>query len=290
MAFQIFSQRDPRWAGHALGSGTGELGPYGCYETCLTMVAYDAYPDLHYTPPAFDDLLWSKGVFSGDLLPDNALDRAFPNDGGLGPRFSSHVEAAFNQAHINAAIAAPDEYAVVWIHNPAVGVPGYHAMVMYSPTQVADPWWGKVMTLATWGGPGIVVKTLYVKVLRAQRAAAAAAQAAAAKATADAAAAAAKAKADAEAALAAAQAQAAAAEAAAKAAAEAQAQADAKAAAEAAAADAREAAAHAAADAAARAEANNTPVTAPPTPSDAVAAAAQRFIIYWLLRLLGRVR
>ena len=208
MAFQIFSQRDPRWAGHALGSGAGELGPYGCFETSLTMVAYDAYGDMHWTPPQMDDMLYANHDFvGGDLLPDNALDRVWPD------RFQSHTEAGFNAAHVAAAIAAPQEYAICCIHNPAVGVPGYHFMVLGGTNLVADPWWGKWMTLAAWGGPGIVVKVIYIKTFQAELAAkaqaAAAAAAAQAKAAADAAAAQAAAKAAADAAAAAAAVQAA---------------------------------------------------------------------------------
>lgn len=233
---QLFSQRDPRWANHALGSGAGEMGPYGCFEVCFTMIAWDAYDDLHYTPDQFDDILWSDGAFHGtDLLPDNALDIAYPD------RFQSHTENGFNAANVDAAIKSPDTYVIVCIHNPAVGVSAYHFMLMDAPGPnylVADPWWGKVMTFGSWGGPGVAVKTIFVKSLAAQRAAAlaaqAAAQAAAKKAADDAAAAAAIA---------------------AKAAADAKAKADAQAAAEAAAKAQADAAAKAAADAAAAAKA-----------------------------------
>ncbi len=253
MGFQIFGQRDPRWAKHALGSGAGELGLYGCLLTSFCMIAYDAYSDLKMTPDVFDTYLYSKGEFvHGDELPDNALDRTWPD------RFSTTVENGWNQAHVNAAVASPDTYAVVCIHNPAIGVSGYHFMVVYSPSTVADPWYDDIATDRFWAMPGDVVKVIYVKSLAAQRAAAqaaaaqAAAQAAAAKAAADAAkaaaaAAAAKAAADAAAAKAAADA--------AAAAAKAQADYEAALAAAQAAADAREARAHAAADAAARASA-----------------------------------
>lgn len=180
MAFQIFCQRDPQWANHALGSGAGELGPYGCLETCFTMVAYDAYSDMHYNPASMDDTLWAKGDFQGDLLPDNALDRAWPD------RFQTHTVYGFPAAEVSAAVAAPDEYAIVCIHNPAAGVTGYHFMVLGGLNLVADPWWGKWMTFATWGGPGVAVKVIFIKSLAAQRAAADAAQAAAAQAAADA--------------------------------------------------------------------------------------------------------
>lgn len=251
MSFQIFSQRDPRWARHALGSGAGELGPYGCFETCFTMVAYDAYPDMKWTPDVMDDKLWASGVFHGtDLLPDNALDQAFPG------RFASHTEYGWNQAHINAAVASADTYAIVCMHDAAVGVPGYHFMVIYSPSTVADPWWGRVMGDSGWGLPNSAVKVIFIKSLRAQlEAQQAAAAAAAAKAAA------------AAAALQQAQEAAAAAAAAAKAAEEAAAEKAAQDAAAQAAADAREAAAHAAADASARAQLAAKPLTKQaPTP------------------------
>lgn len=292
MAFQIFSQRDPRWAGHALGSGAGELGPYGCLETCFTMVAYDAYSDMRWTPDVMDNTLWADRVFSGDLLPDNALDRAFPNDDGLGPRFQTHVESGWNQADVNKALASPDTYAIVCIHNPAAGVAGYHFMVVFSPTQVADPWWGRVMAFSAWGGPAVAVKVLFIKSLKAQREAARAARAAqaaaTAKAQADAAAAAAKAKADAAAALAAAQAAAATAEATAAEAARAQAAAEAEAAREAAAADVREAASQAAADAAARAAVIAAGKATPPTSAPGVGF--WNWLDVLILAILGKAR
>lgn len=263
-----FSQRNPSWAGHALGSGAGELGLYGCYETVFTMVYNDAY-GANYNPAEFDDLLWKDGVFSGDLLPDNALDRAFPG------RFQTTVEYGFNQGKVNAAIASPDTYAIVCIHNPAAGVSGYHFMLMYQPTEVVDPWWGRIMAFSSWGGPSVVVKTIYVKSLKAQVDAAAAQAAAAAKAQADAAAA-----------LAAAQQAAADAKAKADAAAAAQAAAAAEAAKEAAAADAREAAAQAAAEAAARAESVAAGKATPPTKAPAPDFWAWLQVV--ILALLGR--
>lgn len=212
MTFQIFSQRDPRWSSHALGSGAGEMGAYGCKETDFSMIAWNAYPDLKLNPAQLDDAMVAHGgIFSADLLPDNALDRMWPD------RFKTTVVPGFNQAAVNAAIASPDVYTIVCIHNPAAGVPVFHFMVMYTGTTVADPWWGKVMTLGAWGGASVVVKTIYVRSLKAQRDAAIAA----AKAAADAAATAAKAKADADAAAAKAAADAAAAQAAAEAAAQA---------------------------------------------------------------------
>jgi hypothetical protein len=201
MAFQIFSQRDPRWAGHALGSGAGELGPYGCLETSFTMVAYDAYSDMHYDPASMDDTLYAANDFiSGDLLPDNALDRVWPD------RFRTTTESGFNAAHVAAQVASPEGYAIVCIHNPAAGVSGYHFMVLGGTNLVADPWWGKWMTLAAWGGPGVVVKVLYIQTFRAELAAKAVADAAAQAAQATAKAAADKAAADAAAAAAAAKA------------------------------------------------------------------------------------
>lgn len=275
MGFQIFGQRDPRWAGHALGSGAGELGPYGCLLTCFCMVAYDAYGDMHYTPDNFDNALYGAGVFqNGDELPDNALDRVWPD------RFSTTVVNGWNQAQVNAAVASPDTYAIVCIHNPAIGVAGYHFMVVFSPSTVADPWYDDVATDGFWAMPGDVVKVIYVKSLAAQRAAAqaaaaqAAAQAAAAKAAADAAAAAAaKATQDA---------------AAAAAAAKAQADYEAAVAAAQAAENAREARDHAAADAAARASvAQLSPIGPLDTAEKSFIDALDTFLVLLVERLRG---
>jgi hypothetical protein len=134
VAFQIFSQRDPRWAGHALGSGAGELGPYGCLETCFTMIARDSYVDMEgYNPATFDDTLYAAGDFQGDLLPDNALDRVWSD------RFHTVTESGFNAAHVTAQCASAEGYAIVCIHNPAAGVSGYHFMVLGGVNLVADP-------------------------------------------------------------------------------------------------------------------------------------------------------
>jgi hypothetical protein len=302
--FQIFSQRDPQWAGHALGSGAGEMGPYGCLETDFTMIAYDAYGDMHFNPASMDDTFWNAGVFSGDLLPDNALDRAWPD------RFQTHTEQGYNATNVMAAVNSPDTYVIVCIHNPAVGVSAYHFMIMAGDNLVFDPWWGKPMAFSSWGGPSVAVKTIFVRSLAKERAAAqaaqAAAQAAAVKAAADAAAA--KSAADIAAAKAAAQAAAdkaaadaaaakaaadqaaakaaadAAAVAAAKAVADAKAKADAvaaQAAADAAAADAREAAAQAAADVSSRSQVAAQPLTGSPQVSfeEAIFVLIQRLLI-----------
>ena len=75
---QLYSQRDPRWAGHALGWGPalGTIGGYGCYVTVLAMIAKACgYP---HTPATLDALLTTRHLFmrdptgTFDLLPDRA--------------------------------------------------------------------------------------------------------------------------------------------------------------------------------------------------------------------------
>lgn len=55
------SQRDPRWAGIALGNGSTTIGGYGCLITCLAMVA-------ETTPDIVNNKLKSVGGYSNDLV------------------------------------------------------------------------------------------------------------------------------------------------------------------------------------------------------------------------------
>lgn len=161
---QLFSQRDPRWAGHPLGYGVnlGSIGNYGCFLTVLTMIAWDSFQDMHYLPSKMDELLAARKVFvsSGggtyDLLPDNALDRVWT------ARFQTRVLAGWQPAAVAAAVRSKDTYAVLWIHTAAVPT---HFVIAYSADAhlIADPWTGKVGYLAGYGGPAAVHKVILVR-------------------------------------------------------------------------------------------------------------------------------
>src|SRR5258708_22105262 len=114
----IYSQRDPRWSGHALGWGPalGTIGQYGCFLTDLAAIAQDSgHPE---TPASLDDLLTGLKAFvrdpSGtfDLLTDNALEVAFPG------RFSSVAYGGFNPPPAPPAGPRKDTHPVFGICTP----------------------------------------------------------------------------------------------------------------------------------------------------------------------------
>lgn len=163
---QLFSQRDPAWANKELGWGPpgSTIGLYGCLETDFAMIANDSgHAD---NPATIDDQLIAAKLFirdpdgSGDydLLPDNVLDLLFG-----GAYQTTHVNA-YDAAGIGPAVNSPDTYVILWIATAAVPT---HFVIVWSADgkYIADPWTGKVGTLAGYGGPTAVHKTTYVKKL-----------------------------------------------------------------------------------------------------------------------------
>lgn len=75
----VYPQRSPAWAAHQLGSlPSATLGAYGCLDCCMASIATLAGHTI--TPPDFDEQALASGLFvSGDLLPDPALARIFPD-------------------------------------------------------------------------------------------------------------------------------------------------------------------------------------------------------------------
>jgi len=75
----VYLQRDSRWTNQRLGTVDGiTLGAYGCYVTSLAMVA-GSYGH-HITPAALDDVLTNRNVYAnGDMMPDDALARVYPD-------------------------------------------------------------------------------------------------------------------------------------------------------------------------------------------------------------------
>jgi len=164
MAMQLFNQYDPRWSGHALGSGAGELGPYGCFECVLCMIAYDAFGDMHYNPATFDDALYGGGIFQGDELPNNALDREWPT------RFVTTRYSGFRADVIAAALPTPDTYVFLWITNhfsPLWKISiATHFVIAASAdgAYIADPAGGVMRNLlAAYGGPAAIGATSTVR-------------------------------------------------------------------------------------------------------------------------------
>jgi hypothetical protein len=159
----LYSQRDPRWANHPLGwIKPGTIGQYGCLDTVFAMIATDnGFAD---NPSVLDELFTSKKIFvkdstgTFDLLPDNALDLAFPG------RFKTTAYPGFQAGLIKAAVPSVDTYVVLFISTASVPT---HFVMAYNAagTYIADPWTGKVRTLAGYDGPTAVHKTILVKKL-----------------------------------------------------------------------------------------------------------------------------
>jgi hypothetical protein len=160
----LYSQRDPRWSGHALGWGPalGTIGEYGCLDTVDAMIATDSGHPVN--PAQMDELFTAQAIFvreptgTFDLLPDDALARAYAG------RFSVQSYAGFRGDLVAAAVPSPDTYAVLWIATAAVPT---HFVLAWSADarQIADPWTGSVGLLAGYGGTGAVHKTVLVRAL-----------------------------------------------------------------------------------------------------------------------------
>jgi hypothetical protein len=164
----LYSQLDPRWRDHPLGWGPthGTIGEYGCLDTVFSMIATDSGHPLN--PAQLDDAFTAAHIFvrdpSGayDLLPDDALARAFPG------HYSVASYAGFRGDLIKQAVPSSDTYAVLWISTAAVPT---HFVLAYSAdgALIADPAYGAVRRLAAYGGPGAVHKTELVRVLAAPK-------------------------------------------------------------------------------------------------------------------------
>ena len=166
---KLYSQRDPRWAKHPLGWGPalGTIGQYGCFVTSLAMIVNDTglivspYGYVE-TPATLDEFLTDKRIFTidpqggtMDLLPDRALDLAFPG------RFQTIAYPGYRADLINKALPSKHSYAVLWISTMSVPT---HFVIAYSlnAATIADPWTGLAGYLSGYGGPGAVHKTLVV--------------------------------------------------------------------------------------------------------------------------------
>jgi hypothetical protein len=153
MLERLFNQYDQAWSGHALGSGAGELGPYGCREVCDTMVAYDAFGDMHYNPASFDDLMYSRGQFGGDLLNVYALDHVWPD------RFKT---VTYDGMRLDVARTLVSSYSKVdyirlWlsgVYSPLwkMTIGTHFVLLLRADGWIADPAGGVVRSINDYGG------------------------------------------------------------------------------------------------------------------------------------------
>jgi hypothetical protein len=158
---QLYSQRDPAWANHPLGWGPalGTIGLYGCLDTVDAMIATDSGHGLN--PAQLDEFFTAKAIFvreptgTFDLLPDNALELAFPGE------YTEQHFWGYRADLIAQAVPSPSTYAVLFISTASVPT---HFVIAWSADGrlIADPWTGVVGALAGYGGPAAVKKTVLV--------------------------------------------------------------------------------------------------------------------------------
>jgi hypothetical protein len=157
----LYGQRDPRWANHPLGWGPalGTLGQYGCFDTVLAMIANDSGHQVD--PASLDDLFTAAHIFvreptgTYDLLPDDALPKVYPGD------YTESSYWGWRGDLVGTAVPSPNTYAILWISTASVPT---HFVLAYSADgkSIADPWTGRVGTLAGYGGSAAVHKTILV--------------------------------------------------------------------------------------------------------------------------------
>jgi len=158
----IYSQRNPAWSKHPLGWGPnlGTIGSFGCYETDFAMILTDT--GHQFSPASLDELLTQRRLFmreptgTFDLLSNNTLDVLFPGE------YQTTQIAGFDAPGIAKAVPSSDTYAIFFISTARVPT---HFVIAWSPNGglIADPWTGTVVGLASYGGPGAVQRTIYVR-------------------------------------------------------------------------------------------------------------------------------
>jgi len=154
---RLLNQYNPLWAGHALGSVAGELGPFGCNVVACNMVVADAFGDMDYTPDKFDDVLQSRGQFNGDLLNEYALDHVWPD------RFTTTHYDSFRLDICQALVSSysTTDYIKLWlsgVYSPLWRmVIGTHFVVLLrADGYIADPAGGVIRSILDYGGWGAV--------------------------------------------------------------------------------------------------------------------------------------
>lgn len=144
---QIYSQRDPQWAGQRLGTVNGAtIGQYGCYVTSFAMTA--CYFGHQITPNALDDIFTNKQLYAdGDLIN---------NDGDLSEVFSDiQFQKSYfyvdGPADLNLLkqLSSDDTLAVIlevdFDHDPNDGIQTHFVCLHEydgNTFKIYDPWYG----------------------------------------------------------------------------------------------------------------------------------------------------
>jgi hypothetical protein len=140
----MLSQRDPRWAGHKIGSTQEIIGQYGCTLTCLAQV-------LGSRPDAVADKLYQVSGLSGAYIIWQKLDVAFPD---------LHFvwrDYAYSQSAVDRTIASQG-FCLVEVdfdHNPRS--PGRHWILLTKDGSL-DPWTGGLKEYPLKTGYAIIEK------------------------------------------------------------------------------------------------------------------------------------
>ncbi len=145
----LYAQRDPRWASQRLGTADGiTLGQYGCYVTSMAMLA--CYYGHAITPAALDNLYTARGIYvDGDMMPDDALHRAFPNLELVAVHDFSNGPADLGL--LRSIAADPTLTAIIGLdfdHNPSDGVQTHFSPLASSDgvhVALVDTWYGGVI-------------------------------------------------------------------------------------------------------------------------------------------------
>jgi len=165
----LYAQRDPRWAGQRLGTADGiTLGQYGCYVTSMAMLAcYYGHP---ITPAALDDLYTARGIYvDGDMMPDDALHRAYPDLTLVAVHDYSNAPADLGL--LRTIAADPSLTAIIGLdfdHNPSDGVQTHFSPLASSDgvhVALADTWYGGViadMTVNYGSDPATTIQKVVV--------------------------------------------------------------------------------------------------------------------------------
>jgi hypothetical protein len=153
----IYSQRDPAWAGVVLGFGPDRIGQEGCFVSEWAQL--QTWAGTPTTPAQMNQEFKDGGEFvecgGVECLGDSALANLFPN--------LWRVAAVQNCASIPCPkdwLANPgDRYVVCWLSAPAVGFSSHFvAVVDGSAPTFADPWYGNVSDLSSYGGWSAVIQ------------------------------------------------------------------------------------------------------------------------------------
>ncbi len=166
MTFPLYDQCNATWRNHpyGYGPGAGTLCAYDCLGCCFAGIASDTGHALN--PPAFDESCDANHLYVGeggglfDLLNDGTLDSMFPGE------YTTTHFAGFRADVIAAAIPAPDKYVILHIEGYAPiwkMVVGHFVMGWtVDGAYIGDVQGGVQRTLASYGGPGNVTKTILV--------------------------------------------------------------------------------------------------------------------------------